>query len=174
MSTCRWLQETEQQVVKLIISDTRQNPDGDQKVPFEAYIMRLPGDQLGFYLDQAQDDRWEAWVLWEIEGGPFNGDLIIEVINPGLNEEGLPYVDEMTGLRYWQVKVDEPEIVYGPIESMPVVDEADIAWDLIKRVGGTTSGDKLHEAEVREHRHSGDDPEHPPFTDEEGKFDPGD
>lgn len=35
-------------------------------------------------------------------------------------------------------------------------------------------GDKLHEAEKREHRHSGDDPEHPPFTNEEGEFDPGD
>lgn len=198
MSTCEWLWGTEQQTVKLTVSDTKQNPMGDQNMSFEVFIARLPGDlpeiiHLGFELQQSQTETWMAEVVWEIEGGEYDGHLIIEILNSGKNGEDLPYVDETTHLRYWQVKVESMEetpvdpafklkseglhriqrLMAEQYESMPEVENVDAevkemieasAQLFYEERQAQARGETLHE----------NDPEHPPFTDERGEFDPGD
>jgi hypothetical protein len=112
MSTCKWLWNTERQVAKMRVANTLQNPCGDQNMEFEVFIDKLPGDQLGFHLDTTENetDTWMAQVVWEIEDGKFDGHLIIEVLQNAGGGDGLkfdlPYTDETTGLRFWQVAIE--------------------------------------------------------------------
>lgn len=171
MSTCRWLWETERQVAKLTVSDVTQNPEKGKV--FEAYIDKLPGDQLGFHLNYGlgETEYWSAWVIWEIEGGPHGGDILIEVLSNGLSSDELPYHDEMTGKRFWQVSIEKDEM---SVEMIKIVNDKLEGWSKDFGVPLTKFNDQLQKAELREHRHSGDDPEQRPFTDERGEFDPGD
>jgi hypothetical protein len=172
MSTCEWLWNTEKQAVKLTVSATRQNPvDGDQGLEFEVFLDKLPQDQLGFHLVQSEHEMWSAWVVWEIEGGPHDGDLLIEILNSGKNGEDLPYVDETTGLRYWQVSVEKDE---ASVEMIKLVNNQIAGWNkefgtqvppIIDMLPSDTEpltkfNDQIHKAELREHRHSGGEDAH--------------
>lgn len=180
MSTCRWLQETEKQVVKMRIANTLQNPSGDQNMEFEVFITKLPGDELGFHYPTSKSDAdtWMAQVVWEIQDGKFDGHLIIEVLQNAGAGDGLkfdlPYTDETTGLRFWQVALEMDEESVEMIDPAFKLNEQDMQTgvDIVKglyepadrtpcpdcgRVGGhfcDFGADKLHQAEEREHRHS--------------------
>lgn len=162
MSTCKWLQETEKQAVKLTVSAVEQNPE--QGKVFEAFIEKLPGDQLGFHLPRTKHVAWTAWVVWEIEGGPHDGDLLIEVLANGLSEEGLPYHDEATGLRFWQVSVERDEVEVDPEFKIETTELENMArtWYGLGTIQDEIMADAKMKADIlsaEQLQRAGDDPE---------------